>query len=121
MDKTTNQMGLFETEKEVKSTKNPEIKKDGDNINQTLPRGTDVRTSDNVAIKVKNKKKKALGGKSTVEMKPATKPVSGLVPAGDVRLTANIRQDLHLRLKIAAAHRRTTIGEIIEELVAKHI
>jgi hypothetical protein len=38
-----------------------------------------------------------------------------------VRLTANIRQDLHLRLKIAAAHRRTTIGEIIEELVEKHV
>jgi hypothetical protein len=49
------------------------------------------------------------------------KAVSGLVPEGDVRLTANIRQDLHLRLKIAAAHLRTTIGEIIEELVEKHI
>jgi hypothetical protein len=47
--------------------------------------------------------------------------VSGLVPEGDVRLTANIRQDLHLRLKIAAAHRRTTIGEIIEEMVDKYI
>ncbi len=57
---------------------------------------------------------------------PARKPaqakgMSGLVPEGDVRLTANIRQDLHLRLKIAAARRRTTIGEIIEELVEKHI
>ncbi len=51
----------------------------------------------------------------------APKAVSGLVPEGDVRLTANIRQDLHLRLKIAAAHRRTTIGEIIEELVEKHV
>ncbi len=53
--------------------------------------------------------------------KAVAKPVSGLVPEGDVRLTANIRQDLHLRLKIAAAHRRTTIGEIIEELVEKHV
>lgn len=51
----------------------------------------------------------------------APKALSGLVPEGDVRLTANIRQDLHLRLKIAAAHRRTTIGEIIEELVEKHV
>ncbi len=46
---------------------------------------------------------------------------AGLVPAGDVRLTINIRQDLHLRLKIAAAHGRTTIGEIIEELVEQQI
>ena len=51
---------------------------------------------------------------------PATK-VSGLVPLGDVRLTANVRQDLHLKLKIASAHRRTTIGEIIEELIEMHL
>ncbi len=64
--------------------------------------------------------------RKTVSKPPArkameAKAVSGLVPEGDVRLTANIRQDLHLRLKIAAAHRRTTIGEIIEELVEKHV
>lgn len=47
--------------------------------------------------------------------------VSGLVPAGDVRLTANIREDLHLLLKITAAKRRTTIGELIEELVENHL
>ena len=41
-------------------------------------------------------------------------PSSGLVPAGDVRLTANIRGDLHLKLKIRAAQVRTTIGELIE-------
>ncbi|MBI1919503.1 MAG: hypothetical protein HYS23_00330 [Geobacter sp.] len=49
------------------------------------------------------------------------KPVSGLVPEGDVRLTANIRQDLHLKLKIEAAHRRTTIGDLIEELVERYL
>ena len=48
------------------------------------------------------------------------KPMSGLIPDGDVRLTANIRQDLHLRLKIEAAHRRTTVGELIEEMIDKH-
>ncbi|GFE58875.1 hypothetical protein [Geobacter sp. AOG1] len=55
--------------------------------------------------------------------KPAAKakPLSGLVPAGDVRLTANIREDLHLKLKIAAAQRRTTIGELIEEMVDKYL
>jgi len=50
-----------------------------------------------------------------------TRPVSGLVPEGDVRLTANIRQDLHLKLKIEAAHRRTTIGDLIEELVESYL
>lgn len=42
---------------------------------------------------------------------------SGLVPEGDVRLTANIRCDLHLKLKIRAAQERTTIGELIEKWV----
>lgn len=49
------------------------------------------------------------------------KKISGLVPAGDVRLTANIREDLHLKLKIASARRRTTIGEIIEELIEQYV
>ncbi len=39
---------------------------------------------------------------------------SGQLPEGDVRLTANIRSDLHLKLKIRAATERTTIGELIE-------
>ena len=42
---------------------------------------------------------------------------SGLVPEGDVRLTANIRGDLHLKLKIRAAQERTTIGELIEQWI----
>lgn len=42
---------------------------------------------------------------------------SGLVPQGDVRLTANIRADLHLKLKIRAAEQRTTVGELIEQWV----
>jgi hypothetical protein len=45
----------------------------------------------------------------------AKRPKSGLVPVGDVRLTANIREDLHLKLKIRAAKDRTTIGELIEQ------
>lgn len=52
---------------------------------------------------------------------PETKGASGLVPVGDVRLTANIREDLHLKLKIASAHRRTTIGEILEELIERYV
>lgn len=42
---------------------------------------------------------------------------SGLVPTGDVRLTANIRQDLHTKLKIRAAQERTTVGELIEQWI----
>jgi hypothetical protein len=36
-------------------------------------------------------------------------------------LTANIRQDLHLKLKIEAAKRRATVGGLLEDLVAKHL
>ncbi|MBJ6751563.1 hypothetical protein [Geomonas anaerohicana] len=63
----------------------------------------------------------ARGSKRGRLPKGAVKAVSGLVPEGDVRLTANIRQDLHLKLKIASAYRRITIGEIIEELVEKYV
>lgn len=42
---------------------------------------------------------------------------SGLVPTGDTRLTANIREDLHQKLKIRAVQERTTIGELIEQWV----
>jgi hypothetical protein len=42
---------------------------------------------------------------------------SGLVPEGDVRLTANIRADLHMKLKMKAVQDRTTIGELIEGLI----
>lgn len=47
----------------------------------------------------------------------ATGQKSGLVPEGDVRLTANIRGDLHLKLKIRAAQERTTVGELIEQWI----
>lgn len=42
---------------------------------------------------------------------------SGLVPEGDVRLTANIRSDLHLKLKMRAAQELATMGELIEEWI----
>ena len=47
--------------------------------------------------------------------------LSGKVPAGDVRLSANIDQNIHLTLKIAAARERTTIGELIERLVQENL
>jgi hypothetical protein len=42
-------------------------------------------------------------------------------PSGDIRLTVNIREDLHMRLKMEAVKRRTTVGEILEGLVQQHI
>ncbi len=59
--------------------------------------------------------------KARSRKKPKPAVLSGQVPDGDVRLTANIRQSLHLRLKIEAAHRRITIGELVEELIQKNI
>lgn len=49
------------------------------------------------------------------------KHISGLVPIGDVRLTANIKKDLHLKLKIYAAEQQTTIGEVLEQLLSRHL
>jgi len=56
-------------------------------------------------------------GAARAEAAPAGQK-SGLVPEGDVRLTANIRGDLHLKLKIRAAQERTTVGELIEQWIA---
>lgn len=50
-------------------------------------------------------------------MKESAGNRSGQIPAGDVRLTANIRGDLHLKLKIRAAEQRTTVGELIEQWI----
>lgn len=43
---------------------------------------------------------------------------SGLIPEGDVRLTANVRADLHMKLKMRAVQERTTVGELIEAWIA---
>jgi hypothetical protein len=48
-------------------------------------------------------------------------PVSRFAPSGDIRLTVNLREDLHMRLKMEAVKRRSTVGEILEELVQRYI
>lgn len=74
------------------------------------------------ARRAKEKTKKAPTRSSAKAVGPrGGRGLSGLVPEGDVRLTANMREDIHLKLKIAAARQRTTIGEILEELVEKYI
>lgn len=42
-------------------------------------------------------------------------------PEGDKRLTINMRQELHKKLKMAAVQQDTTVGEILEALVEKHL
>lgn len=60
--------------------------------------------------------------RATPETAPAVdKAVSGQIPEGDVRLTANIRKDLHMKLKMAAVTGETTIGELLEKLIESHL
>jgi hypothetical protein len=106
----------------------PEIKKEGPSSPAMKP---PAKARVKVDATTKNPLKTAMGKVShpkeeRVKKRGAAKrvvkgPLSGQVPEGDVRLTANIRDDLHLKLKIAAARRRTTIGELIEELVEKYL
>lgn len=46
---------------------------------------------------------------------------SGQVPEGDVRLTANISSPLHTKLKMASVMTRTTMGELIEQMIAEKL
>lgn len=52
---------------------------------------------------------------------PAASSRVFFAPDGDRRLTINLRQDLHKKLRHAAVERDTTIGEIIEKLVERHL
>lgn len=50
----------------------------------------------------------------------ATRPTSsrsGLVPANDIRLTINIKKNLHHKLKVRAAQNNMTIGDMIEKWI----
>jgi predicted HicB family RNase H-like nuclease len=42
-------------------------------------------------------------------------------PAGDKRLTINIKKELHKKLKMAAIENETSVGEIIERLVQNNL
>lgn len=106
------QMALFESppEKPRKSKVEREYK--------TAPRET-AKVDAKPATRKKAGSAAASKGKKVRQK--STRGLSGLVPEGDVRLTANIREDLHLKLKIAAARQRTTIGELIEQMVEKYV
>lgn len=96
--------------------KQPIIAKPQLDISQALAFATGTAQNENKGNDKDSNKKTAQRG-----LNESKKGLSGLVPENDVRLTANIRKDLHLKLKIAAAEQRTTIGELIEKLVEKHL
>lgn len=56
-----------------------------------------------------SKKKKSRGGKS------------GVIPPGYARLTANIPEELHKKLKVKAAMEGRSIVDILEELIEKNL
>jgi len=70
-------------------------------------------TDDVLAFAEGDNKKKADKG--------AKQSKSGLVPEGDVRLTANISAERHRLLKYKSADIRRPIGEIVEELIDKYL
>ena len=47
--------------------------------------------------------------------------ILGVIGAIFDRLTANIKEELHTRLKIEAAKRRVYIGDLLEELIQDNI
>ncbi|WP_306535558.1 hypothetical protein [Geobacter sp.] len=113
------QMALFESpanskEKSAKKKAKPlEVKAEHRSVKKA--------TESSAPLKKATTRKSEQKSQSKNKAKTQARPTSGQVPEGDVRLTANIREDLHLKLKIAAANKRTTIGELIEMLVAKHL
>lgn len=129
------QMALFETEPEsppaaaakagamVAMQPEPELQNPAILAAPTGEKSSKPRRSSKPASKPMPIPKPAVVAHPESQSPPQTAPGRGkasgssAVPAGDVRLTANIRQDLHLKLKIAAARQRTTIGELIEQWV----
>ena len=105
-------------------------KAQGPSGGKTKGRTTAEKTSPTAGLRVRKSATSAPEARGATKKAPKTaatkggrsmKPAAGPVPEGDVRLTANIREDLHLKLKIVAATRRTTIGELIEDLVQRHL
>jgi len=43
------------------------------------------------------------------------------IPEGDVRLSINMDKRLHKKIKLEAVKRDSTIGELLEELIKKHL
>lgn len=74
---------------------------------------------------IKAKKTSKDIGDSKIMAQKASKTASNtrvfFAPAGDKRLTINLNVELHKKLKIAAIEQGITAGEIIEQLIEKHL
>lgn len=46
---------------------------------------------------------------------------SGQVPKGDVRLTLNVKEELHQKLKIASVMTRQTMGDLVEQMIVEKL
>lgn len=117
-DDAKEQISLFDLPQQGKPVEKPVISKVKTKEEATPERKSAVKKETAKSVPQETKRKEEL---KPVKGEKSSKAAPGPVPEGDVRLTANIRQDLHLKLKIAAAHRRTTIGELIEELVETYL
>jgi predicted HicB family RNase H-like nuclease len=53
--------------------------------------------------------------------KARQKSVPGQLKEGDVKLTANVKEELHTKLKVKAAMERTSISDIVERLLEKYM
>lgn len=113
---TISQLGLFECVPAPKdSTKEPD-----QFTRKTKKQRTTVKMLTNKSLST-NKPASPPKAAALTNSKDLSRPRSGLVPAGDIRLTANVKEEIHLKLKLVSVHRRTTIGELIEELVEKYL
>jgi len=80
----------------------------------------DTVVTQKLPVELEREARASATGKSKRIDPRVSEAVSGLVPQGDVRLTANIRRELHTLLKVEAATRRTSIGELLEDLIEKN-
>ncbi len=67
----------------------------------------------------KKRSPRVIAKKSTQKAKPKTVP--GQLKEGDVKLTANVKEELHIKLKVKAAMERTSISDIVERLLVKYM
>ena len=74
---------------------------------------------------IKSEKASKSKGVSKIIAHTASKPANNtrifFAPEGDKRLTINLNAELHKKLKIAAIEQGITAGEIIEQLIEKHL
>jgi hypothetical protein len=117
MNETTiSQLGLFESTAAPKDS----TKETARLSRKTRKQSTTINVRTNKSTSANKPASTAKSG-SPASSTDLSRPRSGLVPAGDIRLTANVKEEIHLKLKLVSVHRRTTIGELVEELVEKYL